>query len=210
MQLQGHRLDLDFETVEAILEATQAQSPCHRNLPAEGAVQPYIRYQPDSVILGRSEPKAAPFVWQEALNLPGTTILPGGERRLIAQRFAEGTTLPSELVEHNSAERETERACALLLPCSGLEEPLVARSWRHGDRMRPRGLHGSKKLQDLFTDARIPSSQRGFYPVLAEREGEGIIRAVCGLRLAEGVFAPQERADTPLEAPMWLLRLISV
>ena len=45
---------------------------------------------------------------------------------------------------------------------------LVVRSRRVGDRMidRPR-----KKLQDVFTDAKIPASQRSNWPVIACEEG---------------------------------------
>jgi tRNA(Ile)-lysidine synthase len=44
--------------------------------------------------------------------------------------------------------------------------PLTVRSWRAGDRMRPLGLDGSKSLADLFTDRRIPRSQRASLPIV--------------------------------------------
>ena len=34
---------------------------------------------------------------------------------------------------------------------------LVVRAWRDGDRIRPVGLGGSKSLQDLFTDRKVPA-----------------------------------------------------
>ncbi|MFN2612884.1 MAG: tRNA lysidine(34) synthetase TilS [Solirubrobacterales bacterium] len=43
---------------------------------------------------------------------------------------------------------------------------LVVRTWRDGDRMRPLGLGGSKSLQDLFTDAKVPRSLRRSLPVV--------------------------------------------
>jgi tRNA(Ile)-lysidine synthase len=45
--------------------------------------------------------------------------------------------------------------------------PLVTvRSWRDGDRMRPAGLGGSKSLQDLFTDHKVPREMRRSLPVV--------------------------------------------
>ena len=35
--------------------------------------------------------------------------------------------------------------------------PLTVRGWRDGDRMRPVGLGGTKTLQDLFTDRKVPA-----------------------------------------------------
>jgi len=51
-----------------------------------------------------------------------------------------------------------------------LGEQLEVRSWRDGDRIRPLGLGGSKSLQDLFTDHRLPRSRRRRIPVLLAGE----------------------------------------
>jgi tRNA(Ile)-lysidine synthase len=61
-------------------------------------------------------------------------------------------------------------------------KPLRVRSFRTGDRMRPMGMGGHKKLKDLFIDAKIPRAERSSIP-LVESGGE-IIWAV-GLRQAE-------------------------
>jgi tRNA(Ile)-lysidine synthase len=47
--------------------------------------------------------------------------------------------------------------------CSG---GLTVRAWRAGDRMRPLGLGGSRTLQDLFTDRKVPRAERGGLPVV--------------------------------------------
>jgi tRNA(Ile)-lysidine synthase len=44
--------------------------------------------------------------------------------------------------------------------------PLEVRPWRAGDRMRPLGLGGSRSLQDLFTDRKIPRARRERLPVV--------------------------------------------
>ena len=61
--------------------------------------------------------------------------------------------------------------------------PLVLRGRRPGDRMRPRGGRGSRKLADLMIDAKIAAADRGALPVLATADGQ--VLYVPGLRPAE-------------------------
>ena len=53
------------------------------------------------------------------------------------------------------------------LDASVLGDELVVRTWRDGDRIRPLGMDGSKTLQDLFTDRKVPRSLRHQLPVVA-------------------------------------------
>lgn len=70
-----------------------------------------------------------------------------------------------------------------------LPEPLLLRTWRAGDRFHPAGMRGkSKKLQDFFTDLKLPRRERDRVPLLvAGRE----IVWVVGMRPDER-FRPQE------------------
>jgi len=52
------------------------------------------------------------------------------------------------------------------LDAAALAPELEVRPWRAGDRMRPVGVGGSRTLQDLFTDRKIPREQRGRLPVV--------------------------------------------
>jgi tRNA(Ile)-lysidine synthase len=58
----------------------------------------------------------------------------------------------------------------------------TVRAWRSGDRMRPLGLGGTKTLQDLFTDRKVPRALRHTLPVL---ESDGEIVWVAGVALDE-------------------------
>ncbi len=51
-----------------------------------------------------------------------------------------------------------------------LGDRLQIRCWREGDRIRPLGLGGTKTLQDLFTDHRLPRSRRRRLPLLLAGE----------------------------------------
>lgn len=46
-----------------------------------------------------------------------------------------------------------------------LSAALTVRGWLPGDRIQPLGMKGSKTLQDLFTDAGVPRSERARIPV---------------------------------------------
>ena len=59
---------------------------------------------------------------------------------------------------------------------------VTVRSWRDGDRMRPAGLGGTKSLQDLFTDRKVPRALRRLLPVI---EANGEIVWVAGVAAAE-------------------------
>jgi tRNA(Ile)-lysidine synthase len=71
---------------------------------------------------------------------------------------------------------------------AALGDHVLVRSWRAGDRMRPAGLGGSKTLQDLFTDRKVPRERRPLVPVV---EAHGEIAWVPGLAVGER-FCAQE------------------
>jgi tRNA(Ile)-lysidine synthase len=70
-----------------------------------------------------------------------------------------------------------------LLDAEAAGSRLTVRAWRDGDRMRPLGLGGSKSLQDLFTDRRVPRSLRRSLPVIAGADDR--ILWVAGVAISE-------------------------
>ena len=75
-----------------------------------------------------------------------------------------------------------------------MPEVLTVRSWRPGDRLVPFGANTPKKLQDVYTDARVPRERRSGVPVVIAGDRiiwvPGVCRAEFG-RLPSG-------ADTPV------------
>jgi tRNA(Ile)-lysidine synthase len=61
---------------------------------------------------------------------------------------------------------------------------LTVRRRRPGDRFRPLGLDGEKKLQDVFVDAKVPRRERDSVPIVCDEAG---IVWVAGYRIAERV-----------------------
>ncbi|WP_028064740.1 tRNA lysidine(34) synthetase TilS [Solirubrobacter soli] len=77
---------------------------------------------------------------------------------------------------------------------------LEVRGWRPGDRMRPLGLDGSKSLQDLFTDRKIPRETRHRLPIVLS---DGEIAWVPGVATGERFrVGPETHTQVRLS---WLL-----
>jgi len=111
---------------------------------------------------------------------PGVTTVPGGPWRVEADvlprdQVAPMPGMPSALEELFDAET--------------IVDDLVLRQRRPGDRMQPQGMTGTKKLQDIMVDARVPRAWRAAVPILTM--GERILWVV-GVRRAEwGRVTPQ-------------------
>lgn len=75
--------------------------------------------------------------------------------------------------------------------------PWQIRLWRPGDRYHPLGAPGSRKLQDCFTDRRIPERERNRLPVVCD--GSGTIVWVPGLPPNE-----KRRLSAEAESALWL------
>lgn len=69
----------------------------------------------------------------------------------------------------------TAPAQAMVLRVEGPEPPYQVRTWRPGDRMRPARLKGrSRKLSDLFIDAKVPRRMRE-HALVVVRDSDGTI-----------------------------------
>jgi tRNA(Ile)-lysidine synthase len=59
-----------------------------------------------------------------------------------------------------------------IVDAEALGDLLTVRAWRDGDKMRPLGLDGTKSLQDVFTDRKVPREMRRALPVVVAADGE--------------------------------------
>ena len=73
----------------------------------------------------------------------------------------------------------------LALPYKSPDLILRVRSWQPGDRYRPLGAPGRRKLQDLFIDKKIPLRERHRLPVVCKEDDEPLW--VPGLPPAHGL-----------------------
>jgi tRNA(Ile)-lysidine synthase len=102
-----------------------------------------------------------------ALPIPGRCRFGGWE--LVSERGAAGT---ADLGSPDQPQLDADR----------LADILTVRAWRDGDRMQPLGLAGTKSLQDLFGDRKVPRSLRRSLPVV---ESDGEIAWVAGVAVSE-------------------------
>ena len=58
------------------------------------------------------------------------------------------------------------------LNSSEIALPLIVRSRKFGDRIKVKGLNGSKKVKDIFIDKKIASEKRENWPIVVDSKGE--------------------------------------
>ncbi len=75
------------------------------------------------------------------------------------------------------------KGCCEWFDAGKVGSPIVLRHWRPGDRFQPIGMVSPVKLQDLFTNRKIPPQERRRLIVAASRSGE--LFWVEGLRISE-------------------------
>ena len=127
--------------------------------------------------------EAGPY--RKAIRIPGETVVKDAGVRIIA-------SLAPGLIRDTGGQIGVYPARASLRRETLGKRKLTARSWRPGDRMRPFGMKGSKKIQDIFVDEKVPLDLRGCLPLLAC--GDEIIW-LPGYRVSQGWEV--DRASTP-------------
>jgi tRNA(Ile)-lysidine synthase len=109
---------------------------------------------------------------------------------------AGGWRFEVELVARSSARRDGSPLIAYLDPAA-VEGRLWVRSRRAGDRLRPLGLGGTKKLQDILVDAKVPRGDRDGVPLVVTEQGIAWVVGVCqdeGAAVAGGGHLVKVRA----------------
>ena len=146
-QARGAAVDVEALHVETLLDALQ-QPPSSYSLPAGLTATTNHR----SLIIHDGPAPTTQEIPQTKLSLPGQT-------------GAGGWTISAEIIAIPRSFREVSREEAYLdVDKTGPE--LTVRSRRPGDRLRPLGLGGEKKLQDILVDAKVPARERGGVPLL--------------------------------------------
>ncbi len=87
-------------------------------------------------------------------------------------------------VETHAGPQAIEGGDVAVLDAATVEGTLLVRAWCPGDRYRPLGAPGERKLQDIFVDAGVPRRLRGQIPVIFDAHG---IVWVAGFRIADRV-----------------------
>jgi tRNA(Ile)-lysidine synthase len=193
--VRGDLRDVSMETTESILNALTAGRNIARNLPIgeTGAVE--VTIELPLVRIRRVAPASERLPWSYKLDVPAELALPQADLVIEARRcLAMNVPWPKGQYGQNR----------LIYLIQEITLPLEVRSWRFGDRMRPRGLDGTRKLQDLFTDRKIRGEDRLRFPVLVDATGR--VLAVIGLQADETALQwPEETGKQTVSSEYLIL-----
>ena len=128
---------------------------------------------------GAAELAAPPF--EVPLTVPGRAALPGAGGEIVATR-------PSV---HAGRVFTDGPPGVAVVQADSVTLPLVVRSRRPGDRLRPLGAPGRRKVQDVLVDRKVPRGERDRVPIIVDAAGR--IVWVAGVVIADEcrVTAPE-------------------
>jgi tRNA(Ile)-lysidine synthase len=162
---------LDFDAIERVLELARTTAGT-RSVPLSATASVLRRYG----VLMVERSRAAGQKFSAELKVPGETGVPGAGlhvrvtkgRGFRKSKSLRAGTLPS--------------FCQVSAAAVGRSK-LALRTWKPGDRIRPLGMDGSRKVQDILVDAKVPRDERGQLPVLVCRD---TVIWIPGYRIARG------------------------
>src|SRR5699024_5999336 len=96
--------------------------------------------------------------FHKTIDVPGKTELPDGS--IISATYMDEMDI--------RADSRYTYVCAV----EQVSFPLHIRTRQAGDRMTWKGLNGSKKIKDIFIDAKIPSHKRYSWPIVTDNNGK--------------------------------------
>ncbi len=150
---------LGFEHVEAAMallepggEGHGIDAPGHR-VERVGATV-VLRSRPAGAT-GRSAPVRT-NLFSYSLSIPGEVLVPEAGRLVSAE------------LENGS--RPAEPGVAVRVRQDAVGCRLAIRNRRAGDRFRPAGLDGHKRLQDFFVDRKVPRAERDQVPIVVDEQ----------------------------------------
>lgn len=125
-----------------------------------------------------------------ALPVPGALDVPGRGWRLAARLVGAQGEDGADAHAWRAGLHDGRLAFTAYLAADNLKPPLSVRIRRPGDRMRPHGGPGERKLQDVLVDARLPRRLRDRLPVVCDRDGR--ILAVLPVRAAQAAVVDSQ------------------
>jgi tRNA(Ile)-lysidine synthase len=159
-QAHGTPADIESTHIEAVLDALTGRTGSH-SLP--GGVTATNAYS--SLVISKQQPALPQPIEPTPLAMPGRTL---AGPWLIAVRLE---SPPPNFEHHNPLEA--------YLDAEKTRADLTVRSRRPGDRLRPLGLGGEKKLQDVLVDAKVPARERDAVPLICVGEQIAWVAGHC-------------------------------
>ena len=160
-------LDPDFEPSQRIIEDVAGKILMRTGAALDLHAGLQIWSEPSRVCLG--VPLTSYELPEMAITIPGETDCVPWGFRVIASRCEPHAEFPSDPFEE-------------IFDSSIADSPTTIRPYLPGDRFRPLGLQGSKKVHDIFVDEKVPRRNRYGVPLLSSGPD---IAWLIGLRMAD-------------------------
>jgi tRNA(Ile)-lysidine synthase len=149
---KGDLRSINFSHVEAILALARGSEGGHTQIPELDVWRSFEWI--------RLAPAVSATPYRLPVSVPGRLPVPGTGFVLSLELIDKSETSDIEDSVYNSEMGN--------LDWTRLSGNLELRNWLPGDRYQPLGASGEQKIADLFQDARIPSWDRGQWPVLMD------------------------------------------
>jgi tRNA(Ile)-lysidine synthase len=94
-----------------------------------------------------------------------------------------GVTITASCADGRAAENMAAAGSRVVLQGDAVAAPLIVRNRKAGDRFRPLGAPGRRKLQDVLVDRKVPRRERDRVPVVTDRNGHVVW--IAGVAVAE-------------------------
>ncbi|HEX7055842.1 MAG TPA: tRNA lysidine(34) synthetase TilS [Bacilli bacterium] len=148
----------DFRTIETMRVAIARDAPSTLRLDIGGALRFIREYERIRIVSAAALAKPRHYLYHVA-------AVPA--RLWIAEA---GCTLTFETADAATV-METGDQNTAVFDFDRLRFPLAVRNRRDGDRMRPQGLNGSKKVKNMFIDDKVPPENRDCLPLIIDAGG---------------------------------------
>lgn len=161
---------LGFDQIERFLALASKPRPTGRAIAEADFPGCRVEWRGERLVVTRPRPRTTnskPDAFCYELSVPGRVRVPEAGMVISVEQGPE-TDVGGPLLA---------RAGAVTVAAGGLTAPLIVRSWHVGDVLRPLGLGGHKKLQDLFVDRKVTRSDRHAVPIVADKK-KGIVWVV--------------------------------
>lgn len=178
-RFQGHLQGIYAVHIDLLCRLIAKEGP-EKSLHLPGGLRAHK--QGDTLVLRRAQTAADSSPVAEAGAASPPEIIPG-TGLFSLPHFGMSLRLTQE-IRHDRLPLDTGSTDAVFLDAGKVSWPLTVRSWGAGDRFRPLGLQGGKKLQDFFTDLKIPKAERPRIPLLCDADK---ICWIMGYRLDDRV-----------------------
>lgn len=176
-QLRPGLRDVDFDTIQHALDFLEQPS---RSAQSDLSLGLRILLEGDLLWIAAWEANLPQLEWpqlrpgeESILEIPGSVVLPANWKLV-----ANWTDLSPTI----STARQNQDPFQAWIDGSGLDERLIVRARRAGDRFKPLGMGGhSMKLSDFMVNVKLPQRARECWPLLCSQED---VLWVPGFRLA--------------------------